>query len=136
VADRPADVFRRALDILLNKDMAAFLDMYAEGAVMEYPFAPDGWPKRLEGRDEIWSHIHNYPDFLDPHEVRDLEILETTDPEVIVAQFVAAGVVTPTQQPYEVRYADIVRIRDGKIITWRDYWDPTLATSLVPTGLG
>lgn len=136
MADRPADVFRRALDILLNKDMAAFLDLYAEDAVMEYPFAPDGWPKRLEGRDEIWNHIHNYPDFLDPHEVRDLEILETADPEVIVAQFVAVGVVTPTQQPYEVRYADIIRIRDGKIITWRDYWDPTLATSLVPTGLG
>lgn len=136
MADRPVDVFRRTLDILLSKDMAAFIEMYAEDAVMEYPFAPEGWPKRLEGRAEIWSHIHNYPDLLDVREIRDLEILETTDPEVIVAQAVMAGVVTPTGQPYEVRYADIIRIRDGKIVAWRDYWDPTLATRLVPTGLG
>ncbi|GAA5167936.1 MULTISPECIES: nuclear transport factor 2 family protein [Amycolatopsis] len=113
--------------------MTAFLDVSAENAVMEHPFAPDGWPKRLEGRDEIWSHIHNYPDF---HEVRDLAILETTDRKVIIAEFVVDGAVTPTQQPYEVRYADVVRIRDGKGITWRDYWDPTLTASLVPTGLG
>lgn len=137
-AGTTADVFRHVLDLLVQQDMESFVDMYAEDALMEYPFAheAEGWPTRLEGRAAIKGHVQNYTDFLRIEECKDLKIHETADPEVVVAEFVMAGIVTPTGAPYEVRYIEVVRIRSGRVIHWRDYWDPTVAASLAPGGLG
>jgi ketosteroid isomerase-like protein len=101
-----------------------------------YPFAPDGWPKRLVGHSELRGHMHDYPEHLDVRRFKDLTIHETHDPEVIVAEVTAEGVVTATGQPYEVRYIDVITVRGGRFMHYRDYWNPMLATQLAPQGLG
>ena len=42
----PADLYRRRLRLLLNKDIAAWVDLWAEDRTMEFPFAPPGRPPR------------------------------------------------------------------------------------------
>ncbi|MFY1668424.1 nuclear transport factor 2 family protein [Plantactinospora sp. WMMB334] len=131
----PAEVFDRAVRQLLAKDMNAFTDLYAEDAVMEFPFAPPGRPGRLDGREAVRAYLADYPDHLDVHRVHDVELHETTDPAVLVAEFVASGTVVATGADYSARYIAVLTIADGLIRHYRDYWNP-LALAEVPVGRG
>jgi ketosteroid isomerase-like protein len=52
----PAEVFDRAIRYLLASDAKAYAELFAPDAVVEWPFALEGWPKRLDGRDAIRTH--------------------------------------------------------------------------------
>lgn len=130
------EVFRRSLDLLVAKDMAGYVQLFAEDTVVEYGFPPPGWPKRMSGRAEVDGRLSNFPDFLRIEEVRDLKVHKTTDPEVVVAELVLAGIVTATGKPYESRYIQVVTVRGGQIVHFRDYWNPLLALELMPNDHG
>ena len=100
--------FLHALKLLLHKDMEGVVQMYAEEGVMEYPFAPKGWPERVTGHQELRKHMRDYPDHLDIKRFTDLTIYETVNPEVIIPEFTAEGVVVQTGRTYQSRYLDIV----------------------------
>ena len=129
----PADVFRRAVQHLLDKDMTAFTDLYAEDAVMEFPFAPPGRPGRLDGREAVRAYLAGYPDLLDVHRVHDVELHRTIDETVLVAEFAVSGTVVATGTAYTARYIAVLTIVDGLIRRYRDYWNP-LALGDVPVG--
>jgi uncharacterized protein len=131
MAQTPTDVFRRGVALLLAKDMPGFIGLFADDAVMEFPFAPPGRPGRLDGRAAVHDYLIGYPDLLDVREVRDVTLHRTDDPEVIVVEFAANGLVVATGRPYEVRYVAVLTVRDGRIAHYRDYWDPLRAQELL-----
>ncbi|BCJ49933.1 hypothetical protein Asp14428_14080 [Actinoplanes sp. NBRC 14428] len=135
MSPQPKDVFRQAIDHLLAKDMNAFTDLYAEDAVMEFPFAPPGRPQRLDGREAVRAYLADYPDLIDVQRVYDLDVHETTDPAVIVAEFAAGGRVVATGTAYTARYIAVLTVTGGLIRHYRDYWNP-LALGDVPVGRG
>jgi ketosteroid isomerase-like protein len=55
----------RGLELLLAKDMAGFADLWAPSGSMELPFAPPGYPSRLDGRKAITAYLADYTDVLD-----------------------------------------------------------------------
>jgi ketosteroid isomerase-like protein len=59
----------------------------------------------------------------------------TQDPEVIVAEIDATGFVVATGRPYELRYIAVLTIREGLIVSYRDYWNPLAAQELLGGGL-
>lgn len=54
----------------------------------------------------------------------DTTVYDTSDPEVILIECDAAGTVTSSGKPFVMRYIQLLRSRDGEIMTWRDYWSP------------
>ncbi|MDG4780330.1 nuclear transport factor 2 family protein [Micromonospora sp. WMMD961] len=135
MSDNPAAVFHRGMELLLAKDMAGFIALFAEDAVLELPFAPPGQPRRVAGRADLHEYLINYPDLLDVREIHDRTVHETRDPEVVVVEFVASGVVVASGRPYELRYIAVLTIRAGKLVHYRDYWDPIAAQELLGGGL-
>jgi ketosteroid isomerase-like protein len=127
MTESTAAVFRRGVDLLLAKDMPAYLRLWHDDAVMEFPFAPPGAPRRLDGLAAITDHLADYPATLDLAEVTALTVHETTDPAVIVAEFTAAGTVVATGRPYEFSYVAVVTAAAGKVTHYRDYWNPLVA---------
>jgi uncharacterized protein len=55
----------------------------------------------------------------------------TTDPEVVVVEFTATGIVVATGAPYEMRYVAVITARDGEIQHYRDYWSPAAAAAVM-----
>lgn len=113
-----------ALDLLIRHDMAGFVQLFAEDAVAEFPFAAPGRPERLEGRAALADYLRDYPNLLDIREVAAKTVHQTTDPEVSIAEFELAGVAVATQKPYRLRYIVVLTVRDGLIRRYRDYWSP------------
>ncbi len=120
----PSDVYRRSLRLLLDKDISGWVALWAEDGVMEFPFAPEGRPRRLEGREAVAAYMRPYPDHIDLHDFPDLRIHETTDPGTIVAEMRGVGRLVETGRPYDMTYIAVVTVRDGRITSYRDYWNP------------
>ncbi|MFI1286370.1 nuclear transport factor 2 family protein [Streptomyces sp. NPDC020858] len=120
----PADLYRRSLRLLLAKDIPGWVDLWADDGVMEFPFAPPGWPERLEGRQAIATYMRDYPDRIDLHGFPDVRILESTDPGTIVVEMRGVGRLVATDSPFEMTYIAVVTVQDGRFTSYRDYWNP------------
>ncbi|MET0451385.1 MAG: nuclear transport factor 2 family protein [Mycobacterium sp.] len=124
----PRELVEHALELLLVKDMAAFAGLWAEDGILEFPFAAPGYPPRLDGRAAVADYLRGYPDVLDVREIPAKMLHQTDDPDVVIAEFEAAGIVVATGQPYTMRYIAVITVRDGEIARYRDYWSPLAAT--------
>jgi uncharacterized protein len=120
----PADLYRHSLQLLLDKNVSAWVGLWAEDGVLEFPFAPQGWPGRLEGREAIAAYMRRYPDHIDLHDFPDVRIHQTADPETIVVEMRGVGRLVETGSPFDMNYIAVVTIQDGRITSYRDYWNP------------
>jgi ketosteroid isomerase-like protein len=99
------------------------VELLADDAVIELPFALPGRRTRFEGREDFRSATDaeraNFPVRFE--EVRNVVIHDTTDPEVIVVEYELAGVVTTTGRRASATFIGVLRVRDGKTVLWREY---------------
>ncbi len=110
-----------------------FADLFAEDGVLEYPFALPGQPRELCGREAIRTYLGAAPR---PGQLFDMDgvdalVRETDDPEVVVAEIEHHGRSLVTQQPYRFRALGVIRVRDGEIVSYRDYMDPLAVARLL-----
>ncbi|MFD0120400.1 nuclear transport factor 2 family protein [Streptomyces virginiae] len=120
----PSDLYCHSLRLLLDKDIASWVGLWAEHGVMEFPFAPAGRPRRLEGREAVAAYMRDYPDHIDLHDFPDLLIHETTDPSTIVVEMRGVGRLVATGNPFDMTYIAVVTVQDGRFTSYRDYWNP------------
>jgi uncharacterized protein len=122
----PADVLARRRHLTLNGDADGLADLFAPDAVIEWAFAgPPGTPARLEGREAIREHSRRVmasPLRLEEYEVTQLH--QTQDPEVVIAEMRGKATVTTTGQSFTATSIQILRIREGHIVLFRDFADP------------
>jgi ketosteroid isomerase-like protein len=102
-------------------------DLFAADGVLEFPYAPQGVPKRLQGRDALIAHMRAFPDTFDVTFV-DLVFHDTIDPTLAIAEFRSEGVALPTGKPYDQTCISVLRVDDdGRITSYLDYWNPLVA---------
>ena len=125
----PEEVFRRGLELLLTNDMDGFADLWAKDGTMEFPFAAPGSPERLDGREEVRRYMAGFPQMVDYREFPSVAVHRTLDPEVIVVEFGARGRIVRSGKPFEMRYVAVITAREGRIVSYRDYWSPIMAAA-------
>jgi len=129
----PADVLARRCHLTLNGDADSLADLFAPDAVIEAPFAgPPGMPARLEGREAIRENARQVmasPLRLEDYEV--VELYQTQDPEVVIAEMRAKGTVTTTGRPFTATSIQVLRIREGHIVLFRDFADPRVLEEVI-----
>jgi uncharacterized protein len=120
----PADVLARRRQLILNGDADGFADLFAPDGVIESPFAPPGTPSRLEGREAIREYSRRV--LSSPLRFEDFEVAElhqTQDPEVVIVELRTKGTLTSTGRAFTTTSIQILRIRDGRIVLFRDFAD-------------
>jgi uncharacterized protein len=129
----PADVLAERRRVLLNHDLDGFVGLFAPDGVIEAPFGgPAGAPIRLEGRDAILEfsrHVMAAPLRLEDFEV--IELYQTQDPEVVIVELRTRATMTTTGQSLATTSVQIMRIRDGQILLFRDYADPRVLDQVI-----
>ncbi|AEV84940.1 hypothetical protein ACWT_3916 [Actinoplanes sp. SE50] len=118
------EVVEEILRVGREHDVDAFVALMAPDGYIEWPYRPDGVPERLTGRDEIRSHLRAAAGFIRFDEYRDVVFHETTDPEVIIVEYQAFGTVLPTGAPFHQVIIAVFRVRDGLVVSYRDYLNP------------
>lgn len=124
---QPRELVQHALELLLAHDMAAFAGLWADDGLLEFPFAAPGYPARVEGRAAVAEYMRGYPDILKIRDIPAPQLHQTLDPEVVIAEFEATGVVVATAAPYRMRYIAVITVRNNSIQHYRDYWSPLAA---------
>ena len=129
----PADVLARRRHLTLNGDADGLADLFAPDAVIEFAFhGPPGTPVRLEGREAIREysrHVMASPLRLEDYEVA--ELYQAQDPEVVIAEVRAKATVTTTGRSLTTTSIQILRIRQGHIVLWRDFADPRVLEDMI-----
>jgi uncharacterized protein len=128
----PADVLAQRRRLTLSGDADGLANLYAPDAVMESPFAPAGTPARLEGREAIREY--SYRVVASPLRLGDYEVTElyqTQDPEVVIVEMRVTGTLTTTGQSFAATSIQILRIREGQIVLFRDFANPRVLEGVI-----
>jgi ketosteroid isomerase-like protein len=118
----PRAVFEQLLHGIEHREWDALSELYAPDAVVEQPFAiPE--PSRLVGQDAVRAHFARAARAPFAMRPRNVVVHDTTDPEVIVAEFDYDVTVTSTGRTFTTSNVQVIRVRDGRIVASRDYHD-------------
>jgi ketosteroid isomerase-like protein len=134
MADDAVAVVQRYLEALTRMDPEAmFAEISDEEFVLELPLAPEGMPKRVEGKQGLI-------DFFGPVaaglwkelEFPTLEVRGEADPERVIAQYTSRGTFA-NGKPYANTYVNLCRVKNGKVVYSAEYFDAiALAAGFTP----
>jgi ketosteroid isomerase-like protein len=130
------EVVEQVLRAGREMDTETFVGLFAPDGSIEWPYRPAGIPGRVEGREQIRAFLTARANgFVKFDEYRNTMIHETTDPETVIVEYDAHGTVIPTGAPLHQTIIAVLRIRDGLIVSYRDYLNPlVLAEALASVG--
>ncbi|MFJ4185226.1 nuclear transport factor 2 family protein [Kitasatospora sp. NPDC089509] len=119
----PREVFTKLVDGICAGRFAELADLYAEDAVVEIAFAPVG-PRWLEGRSVLRERFQELGTSLSVELTpKNVVTRETDDPEVIVNEWEYQVTQPATGQTYSSTNIQVLRVRDGLIVSSRDFHD-------------
>jgi uncharacterized protein len=123
----PREVFLALVNGVADGRFEELPDLYAEQTDVVHPFDPLRAPA-LRSREEIREHFGGgsrpaHSGWRPRRRVGNVTVHETTDPEVIVAEFEYQGTDPETGEPYALPGVFVMRVRDGEIVSSRDYFD-------------
>jgi ketosteroid isomerase-like protein len=108
------------------------IDFYAEDVVIERPFAPAGL-RRTEGVEVLRQGIAQAGDLYALEKLDNVVLHETSDPEVIIAEYDVHCRVVAAQKSFVASFIMVLRIRDGLIVHSRDYNNPLTSAAALGT---
>src|ERR1022692_1874369 len=122
---RALEPFSRAIEEGLGglADGGHFFDLLADDVVFEFIITVPGYPRPLEGRQELTALYRGYHEAFFLDRCFDLRV-HRADDSTVTLEYASEGKATATGQPYGNRYISVVTIRDRKIVRGRDYLDP------------
>jgi len=127
----PTDAFplftamlKRALGSLVDQEADGFLSLMAEDAVMEFPYAPSGQPREVTGRAALAPYVAHVASFITIDSIEAPRVHQTADPAVVILEFTGKGRAVASGQPYRQDYISVIETGGGRIIRYRDYWNP------------
>jgi ketosteroid isomerase-like protein len=118
----PREIFERLISGISAGRWHELAALYAEDAVVQQPFAAPSAPS-LEGREAIHAHFCAAANGPLELTARNVVVHETTDPEVIIAEFDYQGRITTVDRTFTVANIQVLQVRDGMIVATRDYHD-------------
>jgi ketosteroid isomerase-like protein len=121
----PEEVFLKLVHGVADRDFAVLPELYAEQTDVRHPMNPYG-DHPLLSRDALREHFGaTGPRVTEVvrFQPENIRVHQTTDPEVVVAEFEYVGTVIATGEPFTVPGIFVLRVRDGLIVESRDYID-------------
>jgi len=115
-------VIEKGLDGLVDGDH--FFDLLADDIVTEFVITVPGYPKRVEGRENLAELYRGYGNTIMLERGSDLAVHYDRDASVVVLEYAVHGHIVATGRQYANRFVSVITIQDRKVTHWRDYLDP------------
>ena len=127
VRDQTLALMARYQELITARRFDEWIELWADDAVCEFPFASPGRPARLTGKAEILDYMKAYPETISIEGVQELQLHPGLDPRVLVAEMTIAGTATQTGRPYNQQFVIIARAHDGRLDHYREYFNPLVS---------
>lgn len=124
-------LLRRTIGDRLAPEAEDFLAMCADDIVWEFPFAPAGGVHRIEGKDAVAAYLPKVGCLIKVDGGSLTAVHRTTDPDTTIIEFEITGSGAVTGLAYDQRYICVFTTRDGRIVHFKDYWNPITLLSAV-----
>ena len=121
-----SSMLRAALGDKLAPEASSFAEMMAVDGVIEFPYAPPGLPRRLEGRAAVKAHLERLVGLIDIERMVGLVIYRAGGPNVLILEFGCEGRAVANDKPYNQRYISVITLKNGLISHYADYWNPLI----------
>ena len=121
------DWLARAIEALKDGDIDGWMAIYAPDAVHEFPFAPEGGVRSLDGRDTIRAYMQQLPKRIRFGSLSDIRVREVDDEFIIEATGHHRRV--PEDTPRDLSFVWFIPRRDGLVTYFRDYMNPLQLSS-------
>jgi len=132
---RPVRTAREVVEALLHAIVHApdqIADLYAPEVVIEMPFGPPLIPARREtGREDLRAQTKAGAAERVYTSVENVSVHETTDRDVVVAEFEVHGQLLADGRPFALPFLMITTIKDGLIVSSRDYNNPVVSAQVL-----
>src|SRR5271166_1568463 len=115
-------IIREGLEGLVDGD--DYFDLLTDDVVFEYVISVPGYPRRVEGRQNIIDLYSGYGDFMTVRSADNLRVYRDREASVVVLEYEVHGESVQTGRPYNNRFVSIITVKDHKVTHWRDYLDP------------
>ena len=116
----PQEVLERLINGISQQRWQALHELYAQDALVEYPFALPV-PARLDGREAIRRYFAAVARMPLELRARNITVHQTSDPEVVIAEWDYDGLITTTGRSFQVSNIQVSTVRNGQIVASRDY---------------
>lgn len=112
------------LETLGRGDMEGVIKLWHREGVLEFPFnPPDAGPERIVGIDDLGRYFRGTEGYKQPLSFPVKAIYPCADPEWLVIEFTGNLINTKTDQTYSNEYVVVVRVSEGKVILFREFFD-------------
>ena len=132
---QPVRTAREVVDTLLHAIVHApdqIADLYAPEVVVEMPFGPPLIPARREtGREDLRAQLKAGAAERTYTSVENVSIRETTDPDVVVAEYEIHGRLLADDREFTLPFLMIITVKDGLIVNSRDYNNPVVSAQVL-----
>jgi ketosteroid isomerase-like protein len=127
VRKRTLELVQSYRTLIMQRRFDQWIELWADDGTCEFPYAPEGRPRLLQGKEQIYDYMTAYPDRIAIDSVVDMRIHPMQNPEVVAAELAIKGRALTTGRPYNQRYVIVVEARDGRIWRYREYWNPLVS---------
>lgn len=117
-------IMKEALGDRIDQSAASFIDLMSDDFVMEFPYARPGMKPRIEGKPAVIAYLLTVGQGVSVDTISNVVVHETGDPEIVIVEFEAHGRALKVGEAYEQRYISVIRARGGRMIHYKDYWNP------------
>jgi len=117
-----ADLFRRHLALVGRAATDEELDIYDPEVVTEFPYAPEGHTRKLEGREALARFLANIGKFSEGFTLGEPSIHETSFG--VIAEYHGDATFKESGRPYSQDYVAVATISKDRITHLREYYDP------------
>lgn len=114
--------FIHAITSLQAGDINAWMEIYAPDAIHEFPFAPAGSVRILEGREAISAYMSQLPGFIRFGELSDVRVREVGEELIVEATGHHRRV--SDDSPRKLSYIWFITRLNGQVTHIRDYMNP------------
>lgn len=118
------------LDFLIGleeKDMEKVNNVWADDAVQDMPYTPEGFSGRIIGKEALINQYAAWPENSGEANFTDgIVFYPMLDPQTVIVEYRGVSQIIPTGRIYDQKYIGVFNVVDGKIQLFREYFNPNV----------
>jgi uncharacterized protein len=111
---------------LESMNIEHWLELWDDNGVQEMPYAPEGFPEKLEGKAAIRQQYSSLPKNYDSMQFVDRFVHETSDPAVFIVEYNGIINIKATDKPYNNVYCGVFMVQNNKLVQFKEYFNPMI----------